>query len=45
MDYGLIPVESGTECPRDALRICHMLGMEPEILRLIEDEKAAEENK
>ena len=32
MDYGLIPVEPGTECPRDALRICRILGMKPEIL-------------
>ncbi|MBE7002662.1 MAG: hypothetical protein E7425_00040 [Ruminococcaceae bacterium] len=36
MDYGLIPVEPGTECPRDALRICHMLGMEQTILDYIE---------
>ena len=37
MDYGLIPVEPGTECPRDALRICHMLGMDREILDYIAD--------
>ena len=38
MDYGLIPVEPGTECPRDALRICRILGLEEEILKNIEDE-------
>ncbi|MBE7007876.1 MAG: hypothetical protein E7422_01805 [Ruminococcaceae bacterium] len=38
MDYGLIEVEPGTECPRDALRICHMLGMDAEILSFIERE-------
>lgn len=32
MDYGLIPVEPGTECPRDAIRICRLLGMKEEIL-------------
>lgn len=38
MDYGLIPVEPGEPCPRDALRICRILGMAPEIL----DEAAKE---
>ena len=32
MDYGLIPVEREAECPRDALRICRILGMDREIL-------------
>ncbi|MBR1659085.1 MAG: hypothetical protein IJ705_02045 [Oscillospiraceae bacterium] len=36
MDYGLIPVAPGAECPRDALRICRILGMKPEILEEIE---------
>lgn len=36
MDYGLIPVEPGTDCPRDALRICRILGMDGEILNNIE---------
>ena len=35
MDYGLIPVEPGTACPRDALRICRMLGLNEEILKNI----------
>jgi len=40
MDYGLVPVEPGTECPRHALRVCHMLGMEREILDFIASENA-----
>lgn len=42
MDYGLIPVESDAACPRDALRICRMLGMDDEILAYIDAENAAE---
>lgn len=41
MDYGLIPVEREAECPRDALRICRILGMEPELLAEIGAESAA----
>ena len=37
MDYGLIAVERETECPRDALRICRILGMKQEILDDIAD--------
>jgi len=36
MDYGLIPVASEAACPRDALRICRILGMKPEILEEID---------
>ena len=32
MDYGLIEVKPGTECPRDALAICRLLGLPEEIL-------------
>ena len=32
MDYGLIEVEPGTECPKDALTICRLLGMDERIL-------------
>ena len=32
MDYGLIEVEPGTKCPRDALTICRLLGLSEEIL-------------
>ena len=32
MDYGLVPVGPGAPCPRDALRICRILGMPEEIL-------------
>lgn len=36
MDYGLIEVEPGTKCPRDALAICRLLGMREEILESAE---------
>lgn len=36
MDYGLIPVDNGAKCPRDALRICRILGLDKEILGSIE---------
>ncbi len=35
MDYGLIEVPPGTECPRDAVRICRMLGLPKEMLNEI----------
>ena len=39
MDYGLIPVEREAECPRDALRICRLLGLESAVLDAIEQEE------
>ena len=33
MDYGLIRVDNDEECPKDAMRICRLLGMKEEILR------------
>ncbi|MBR6025167.1 MAG: hypothetical protein IK069_00250, partial [Firmicutes bacterium] len=36
MDYGLIEVEPGLACPRDALSICRILGMDESILRQAE---------
>ena len=36
MNYGLYRVEGKQDCPRDALNICRLLGMEPEILRMVE---------
>ena len=33
MDYGLIEVKPGTECPKDAIAICHLLGLPEEILK------------
>ena len=42
IDYGLIRVERGAECPRDALRICRLLGMDPELLADIENEQKSE---
>ena len=32
MNYGLYPVRDRQDCPRDALHICRLLGMAPEIL-------------
>jgi dsDNA-specific endonuclease/ATPase MutS2 len=40
MDYNLIEVDSTTAPPRDALNICKLLGLEQEILTLIESEYA-----
>ena len=37
MNYGLYRVEGRSDCPRDALNICRMLSLKPEILHLIEE--------
>ena len=37
MNYGLYRVEGRSDCPRDALNICRMLSLKPEIMRLIEE--------
>jgi len=37
MNYGLYRVEGKSDCPRDALNICRMLSLKPEILRRIEE--------
>ena len=37
MNYGLYRVEGRSDCPRDALNICRMLSLKPEILQLIEE--------
>ena len=36
MNYGLYRVEGRSDCPRDALNICRMLSLKPEILEKIE---------
>ena len=36
MNYGLYRVEGAQDCPRDALNICRLLGMKPEILQMVE---------
>lgn len=36
MDYGLYRVDGKADCPKDALHICRMLSMKPEILERIE---------
>lgn len=37
MDYGLISVDIGQDCPRDALNICRILGMSEDILDFAEN--------
>ena len=37
MNYGLYRVEGKSDCPRDALNICRMLSLKPEILTMIEE--------
>jgi dsDNA-specific endonuclease/ATPase MutS2 len=37
MNYGLYRVEGKADCPRDALNICRMLSLKPEILARIEE--------
>ena len=36
MNSGLYRVEGRSDCPRDALNICRMLSLKPEILEKIE---------
>ena len=37
MNYGLYKVEGKSDCPRDALNICRMLSLKPEIMKMIEE--------
>ncbi len=37
MNYGLYRVEGKGDCPRDALNICRLLGMRPDIVELIKN--------
>lgn len=40
MNYGIYRVDNLADCPRDAFRICHLLGLNEEVLRMAqEDEK------
>ncbi len=36
MNYGLYRVEGKQDCPRDAINICRLLGMQPDILEMVE---------
>lgn len=36
MNYGIYQVHGREECPRDAIHICGLLGLEPELLKLME---------
>lgn len=38
MNYGIYQVRGREECPKDAIRICGLLGLEPELLELMEAE-------
>ena len=40
MDYGLVEVGKDEDCPRDAVKICRILGMKEEILKSIEEESS-----
>lgn len=37
MDYRLLPAPVGAPCPRDALRVCRLLELDPALLRLFEE--------
>lgn len=37
MNYGIYQVHGKEECPRDAIHICGLLGLEPELMKLIEE--------
>ena len=37
MNYGLYKVEGKSDCPGDALNICRMLSLKPEIMKMIEE--------
>lgn len=37
MDYGLIPIDPRMPIPRDAVKVCRLLGLHPDILKNIED--------
>ena len=36
MDYRLIPALPGAPCPRDALRVCGLLELEPELMEIFQ---------
>ena len=38
MNYGLYKVGNMAGCPRDAFRICHLLGLQEEVMQYIEEE-------
>ena len=38
MDYGIYQVHGAEECPRDAIHICGLLGLEPALLQLIAED-------
>lgn len=38
MDYGIFRVEDQIDCPRDAIHVCQLLGLQSEIMDLIKEE-------
>ncbi len=38
MDYRLLPAPPGAPCPRDALRVCRLLDLDPALLELFSEE-------
>ena len=38
MDYRLLPAPPGAPCPRDALRVCRLLNLDPALLELFQTE-------
>ena len=36
MDYRLLPAPPGAPCPRDALRVCRLLKLDPELMELFQ---------
>ena len=37
MDYRLLPAPPGAPCPRDALRVCRLLDLDPDLLSLFSE--------
>ncbi len=37
MNYGIFRVEEEADCPKDAFRICRLLGLQDEIMKLLDD--------
>ncbi len=39
MDYGIFPVAEDKECPKDAVTICRLLGLDEKIMKIMEQNK------
>ena len=38
MNYGLYRVENEGNCPRDAFRICRLLGLQSDVMNLLDEQ-------